>query len=90
MSVEQILGIALLSIDSFLGVILIIVVLLQGGKIRGIGNAITGTSDSALFGKIKKSEAQKFSIRLTWTIGTCFITFNFILLIFIKASIITL
>ena len=90
MNAQQIIGIVLLCIDGVIAISMIIIVLLQGGKIRGIGNAITGTSDSALFGKIKKSESQKFSIRLTWTLGTIFIIFNFILLIFIKANIVTI
>lgn len=88
MDIQNIIGFALVSIDAFIGVIIIIIVLLQGGKIRGIGSAITGTSDSALFEKVKRSSSEKFSTKLSWIFCVIFLALSVAIVILLKHNII--
>lgn len=88
MDIQQIIGLLLVCIDALVGIIIIIIVLLQGGKIRGIGSAITGTSDSALFEKVKRSSSEKFSTKLTWFFCSLFLGLTFVIIILIKHNIV--
>ena len=90
MDAEHIIGIVFLVINFIIVFLLILSVLLQGGKIRGIGGAIAGTSDSSLFEKQKKSTSEQFSSRITWILGTIFLVLSFIMLILIKYNVIAL
>ena len=90
MDAQTIVGYVLVSINAFVGIIIILVVLLQGGKIRGIGSAITGASDSTLFDKVKKSVSERFSTKLTWFLASVFIIMAFVIIILIKQNIISL
>ena len=79
MGAQIVLTYVFLSIDCVIAVLIVISVLLQGGQIRGIGNAIAGTNDSTLFTNFKANLGKSFSIFLTWRLGIVFIIFTFVI-----------
>ena len=90
MNVKLIFGYFFLSVDVIIGLAIVIIVLLHGGKIRGIGTAITGTSDSDLFEEEKQNITERFSSGLLWLLGFLFMTWTLITIILFKYSVLTL
>ena len=88
MGAQQIIGYILIVVDMMVAISIIISVLLQGGKIRGIGGAITGTSDSALFEHEKRSTSEHFSTKITWRLGSFYLIYTFVVLVLANGGVI--
>lgn len=90
MAAKQIITTLLIVLDCVLGLTIIVVVLFQGGKIRGIGNAIAGTSDSSLFETHKDNYTKNFSVMLTSKLGIGFVVLTFAITILVSKHVLSI
>ena len=90
MTAKQIITILLIIFDCLIGITIIVMVLFQGGKIRGIGNAIAGTSDSSLFTTQKDNYTKNFSVMLTSRLGIAFVILTFSITILVSKNVLAI
>ncbi len=73
--------IALLSILVIIGVILIIIIYIQSGKVKSLGSSIVGTKDISLFENTKKRGIDRWLHIATWILVILFFLIAFAMMI---------
>lgn len=88
-NVETVFGGLIQVILFLLGLSVVVMVLIQGGKAFGLGNVLSGSRDSNLFSTTKSSFQEKRIVRVTFTLSIIFIGLMFITFILYSLKLIT-
>ncbi len=73
--------VALLSILVIIGIILIVLIYIQSGKVKSLGSSIVGTKDISLFENTKKRGIDKWLHIITWILVIIFFLIAFAMMI---------